>query len=333
MKIYPDKLDSQLKKNLAPVYLVAGDEPLQVEEALTTIRKAAVEAGFSERERFFVERGFDWNDFCAASRSLSLFSTRKLIELRLPRGKPGDEGAKILKDYCANLPEDVLLIVISAKVDQRANWVKALDSAGVYVTAWPIDAKRLPQWINQRLQARGLRADREAVQLIADRVEGNLLAAVQEIEKLVLLCGSGDLDIDATRRAVADSARYDVFGLVDSALAGDLKRVLRSLGGLRGEGVEPVLVLWAVTREVRDLAKRASKEPGGKTAMTGVWEKRKQAVNKALNRHARREWLLFLQHSARIDRMIKGVHQGDPWRELADLLLAIASRDPGSRVA
>ena len=131
---YPDRLDSHLMKNLAPVYLVAGDEPLQVEEALSAIRIAAVEAGYSERERFFVERGFDWYDFHAASRNLSLFSNRKLIELRLPRGKPGDEGGKILKEYCSNLPTEVLLIVISTKVDQRASWVKALDSAGVHVT-------------------------------------------------------------------------------------------------------------------------------------------------------------------------------------------------------
>lgn len=333
MKIYPDKLVGQMAKGLAPVYLVAGDEPLQVEESVSEIRAATRKAGFEERELFFVERGFNWNDFYAASSSLSLFSSRKLIELRLPGGKPGDAGAKAIKEYCEDLPQDVVLVVISPKVDQRASWVKALDKAGVFVTIWPVDVKRLPQWIIQRLQSRGLRADREVAQLIAERVEGNLLAAAQEIEKLLLLHGPGELDVEAARRAVTDSARFDVFRLVDAALAGDSRRVVRSLIGLRAEGVEAVLVLWAVAREVRDLARRSASQASGKSAMAGVWEKRKDVVAKGLARHTQQEWMLYLQRAARIDRVIKGLRHGDSWRELADLLLDIAGGDINSRVA
>ncbi|HET9679192.1 MAG TPA: DNA polymerase III subunit delta, partial [Gammaproteobacteria bacterium] len=225
MKIYPEKLQSALQKGLAPVYLLAGDEILLREEAADAIRAAARSAGYTEREVHFAETGFDWNQLRQTSASLSLFAEKRLIEVRLPTGKPGTQGAKALQDYTANLPEDVILLVSSAKPERTPAWVKALESAGVHVPCWPLPPERLPAWIESRLRSRDLMPDAQAVQLIAQRVEGNLLAAAQEIDKLALLLPPKEpLGAQAVATAVTDSARFDVFKCVDAALIGQARR-------------------------------------------------------------------------------------------------------------
>lgn len=332
VKVTPDRLADSLKRQLAPIYVVAGDEPLLVAEATDAIRAAARAADYSEREVFFAERGFNWASLAEASANLSLFASRRLMELRLPTGKPGDQGARALGDYAERPPEDtVLLVIAETRLDRSfrgAKWLGKLEKTGVLVEVWPVQTRQLPSWINQRMQQRGLQPTRDAVLLLAERVEGNLLAASQEIDKLVLLNGPGPVDADAVTRAVADSARYDLFGFVDVVLAGRTARALRMLDGLRAEGTEPPVVLWGLARELRQLASIAFElgrgtAPGAAMSRAGVWSKRQPVVKSALDRHPPAVWPRLLQRAARVDRTIKGLGPGEAWHELIQLTLNI----------
>lgn len=332
MKVRHDQLESRCQKALAPIYFVSGDEPFQVGEACQIIRDQARAQGVTEREVFHVDRSFDWNQLTASAGAMSLFAERKLIEVRLPTGKPGDAGAKALVAYAEMAPEDNILLVVSGKLEaaqQRSKWYKSLDKIGDMVAIWPIDTARLPQWIQQRLRLRGLQPSPEAVKLLADRVEGNLLAADQEMEKLLLQNGPGKVDVDQVMAAVADSARFDAFGLIDAALAGDAKRTCRILFGLRGEGVEPMALLGAMTYQIRSLCTMAADLAGGdqiEQVLTGhrVWDKRKPLVRAALQRHNLRRWQGILWRAGEIDRMIKGLAAGRSWDELLQLSLRMA---------
>jgi len=327
-----DQLARQLAGGLSPVYFIHGDEPLLVGECADAVRSAARQQGFSDRQVFSADSGFDWNRLAAASDSLSLFSERRILELRLPTGKPGRDGARALCAYAGRLPDDTVLLVISAKLEaaaRRSKWVQALDRAGVSVPVWPVETADLPAWIDRRMRGHKMLASRDVLQLIADRVEGNLLAAAQEIEKLYLLQGPGPLDLDGVAELVADSARFDIFTLVDAALAGDAVYAQRVLTGLRAEGVEPVLVLWALSREIRALASMARAVKGGMPlgrvlAERRVWEKRKPLIGAVLQRIRGRQWWLLLQRCAVLDRVIKGRAPGSAWDELLQLTLRIA---------
>lgn len=332
MRLRPEQLPSHVEKPLLPIYLVSGDEPLQLNEATDALRAAARAQGFGEREVLQVETGFDWAALAAAGSNLSLFAERKLIELRLPSGKPGDAGAKALTAYAAAPSPDNLLLISCGKLEkqqQSSKWFKALETAGAVVQVWPVEPRALPGWIRQRLLSRGMQPTPEAAQLLAERVEGNMLAAAQEVEKLVLLHGAGPLDGEAVRAAVADSARYDVFELADAALGGDAARSARIVEGLRGEGEEPVLILWALVREVRLLAQFAVAMAGG-AALDGllqqqrVWDKRKPLYHAALKRHGLRRWRALLRRAARLDRICKGAEPGNPWDELLQFSLLMA---------
>ncbi len=330
MKIFPDKLEAQLKKVLLPIYFFSGDEPLQLNEAADTVRRHARGQGFSEREVMHVEKGFDWNELLMASNALSLFAEKRVIDLRLPSGKPGKDGGAALTEYAKRPPEDTILLISSGKVDKRsqsAKWYKALDNVGATLQVWPVDTTEMPRWLDQRLRSRGLQPDRDAVRIIAERMEGNLLAAAQEVDKLVLLHGTGSLSVEQVEAAVADSARFDVFGLVDAALSGDTPRLTRMLDGLRGEGVEPILILWALTRELRSLAEMATQIEHGKSmdeVLSRVWGKRKGPVKAGLQRHNCVRWQQMLRRAARLDRVIKGAASGNAWDELLQLTLLMA---------
>lgn len=332
MKLRLDQLPGQLRQGLGPIYLLSGEEPLQLGEAADLIRQEARQRGFGEREVMHVEGGFDWRALAAAGSTLSLFAEQRLIELRLPSGKPGSDGSAALCDYAANPPADTVLIITSGKLDksaQNSKWYKALDKAGITLQVWPVEPAALPQWIVQRMRARGLQPTAEAAQLLAERVEGNLLAAAQEVEKLLLLYGEGAIDADRVEEGVADSARYDIFELVDTALLGNAPRTARVVEGLRGEGAEPILVLWALARECRMLAQMSTEMAQGASlesqlAAHRVWEKRKGPVRAGLKRHNQRRWELMLRRAARIDRMVKGVEPGNPWDELLQLSLLMA---------
>lgn len=332
MRLRFDQLASHLQQGLKPLYVLSGDEPLQLMEAADAIRARAREQGFGEREVLHVEAGFDWNSLAAASGSLSLFAEQRLLELRLPSGKPGKEGGAALTEYAANPPPDTVLLILSGKIDsasQKSKWFKALEAAGVILQVWPVEPAALPGWVMGRMRSRGLEPTAEAAQLLAERVEGNLLAAAQEVEKLRLLYGSGTIDVAQVEEGVADSARYDIFELVDTALLGEAARTARVIEGLRAEGVEPILVLWALLREIRALAQMAEALAQGQSieSVLGqhrVWDKRKGAVRAGLKRHNEKRWLLLLRRAGRIDRMIKGAEPGNQWDELLQLALLMA---------
>ncbi|MGA9854106.1 MAG: DNA polymerase III subunit delta [Gammaproteobacteria bacterium] len=328
MKLATERLEAHLKNTLARVYLVAGDEPLQREEAADAIRIAAREHGYTDREVLFAERGFDWYQINTASANLSLFASKRILEVRLPTGKPGDDGAQALIMYAKNPAPDVLLLVISAKLERGGGrWAEALEQSGVLVSIWPVDIKNLPGWIRRRMQSVGLNPTAEAVALIAERVEGNLLAAAQEVEKLLLLHGPGAVDAAAAREAVADSARYDPYALVDAALAGDPRRTAHILMGLEEEGTEPTFILWALMREIRSLAGMAWDIRSGlplQRALASVWEKRRALVQKALDRHHYKDWHELLALASHTDRVLKGQAAGRPWDELLNLSVKLA---------
>jgi DNA polymerase-3 subunit delta len=332
MKLYLEQLHDHLQQGLRPLYLLSGDEPLQLGEAADAIRARARQQGFDERQVLHVDGSFDWSALTAASQTLSLFAERRLIDLRLPSGKPGKEGGAALSDYAANPPPDTVLLVSSGKLDktaQNSKWFKALDKAGATLQVWPVESAALPQWVAQRMRARGLTPTPEAARLLAERVEGNMLAAAQEVEKLRLLHGEAAVDVAMVEQGVADSARYDIFELVDTALLGDGARVARVLEGLRGEGVEPILILWALVREIRALEEMAYEIEHGASVEAvmkarWVWDKRKPAVRAGLKRHNARRWSQLLRRAVRIDRMVKGAEPGEPRDELLQLALLMA---------
>jgi DNA polymerase-3 subunit delta len=338
MKLNPAQLAKHLQGSLAPVYVVSGDEPLLCQEACDAIRAACRQRDFSERQVFNAEANFDWGLLLEAGASLSLFAEKRLLELRLPSGKPGDKGAAALQEYLQRPPEDTVLLITLPKLDgatQKTKWAKALidGEAAQFIQIWPVDVHQLPQWIRQRLSQAGLAASQDAVDLIAARVEGNLLAAAQEIEKLKLLADGNQLDAATVQAAVADSARFDVFGLIDAALAGEAAHSLRMLEGLRGEGVEPPVILWALAREIRQLAGIAQQFGQGvpldkafAQCRPPVWDKRRPLLTRALQRHSGNRWNQLLQDAQLIDAQIKGQAQGDAWNGLARLALLLAGQ-------
>ena len=341
MKLPPAQLGKHLQGSLAPVYVVSGDEHLLCQEACDAIRAACRQQAFSERQVLSVESGFDWGQLLEAGANLSLFAEKRLLELRIPNGKPGDKGAAALLHYLARPAEDTVLLISLPKLDgstQKTKWAKALiDGKDVqFLQVWPVDAAQLPQWIRQRLAQAGLAADQEAVELIAARIEGNLLAAAQEIEKLKLLAEDGRVTADTVQAAVADSARYDVFGLIDAALQGHPEHSLRMLEGLRGEGIEAPVILWALARELRLLANIAQQYAQGvplerafSQARPPVWDKRRPLVSKALQRHDVAGWQRLLMAAQLIDEQIKGQAEGDPWIGLSNLCLQLSGRRIG----
>lgn len=329
-----DALARQLERGLDPVYTVCGDEPFLVEDAASKVRAAARDAGYDEREVMHAERGFDWDALTATAASLSLFSSRRIIEIRLPTSKPGDAGAKALVEYCARPPDDTILLVIGGKLDggtRKSKWVGTLKAAGAFHEYRQIPIGRLGAWIVERMRARGLQPHPDAVELLVQRVEGNLLAAAQEIDKLVLLHGTGAVSADAVRDAVADSARYDLFQCIDTAVAGDSARALHMLDGLRAEGAEPTLVLWALARELRVLASVTAAMARGETVdralyAARVWESRRSLVRSAAERLRPARVSRLLRRAALADRVIKGMAPGTPWDELSYLTAAVAGR-------
>jgi len=335
MQLKPEQLDAHLRKQLAPVYFISGDDPLRVMEAADAVRAAARAHGYDEREVLTVQAGFDWNSLLSEAGNLSLFSQQRILDLRLPGGKPGDAGAKALRAWAERPPEDTLLLVTSGKLDPRARkskWLQALDKIGVVLTVWPLKERaELLGWVGARMRKRGLEPTNEAVRMLTEQVEGNLLACVQEIDKLHLLNGAGPVDVDDITALVADNARYDVYGLVDSALRGDAARCVRILQRLQAEAVAAPVVLWALTREIRPLVGMTAAAAQGDTvaAILGryhVWQARRNIVGAALKRLSTDECKAMIRQCARIDRVCKGRATGKEWDELLQLTLRLAGR-------
>jgi DNA polymerase-3 subunit delta len=330
MQINADQLARQLERGLAPLYLVSGDEPLQVDECAKAICHHAAAAGCSERSVFTAGPGFDWDGLRTATQSLSLFAERRLVELRLPTGRPGEAGAAVLTELTDNASADIVLLVITGKLDKalrESHWVKAIETAGTHVVIWPLDAQKLPAWLAQRFTARGLQPEAGVVDLLAWHLEGNMLAAAQEVDKLAMLCGDGHVHFADVEESLADSARFSVYQLVDAALAGEVVVVRRILASLRTEGTEPILILWALARELRTLAQMSQELVRGKpesSVLARAWAQRRTLVGKALRRHPAHVWLKFMRRCAQLDRILKGRETGDLWLELERLLLAVA---------
>jgi DNA polymerase-3 subunit delta len=332
MQLYANQLDAQLKRGLAPVYLIHGEEPLLVEECRDAVRRAAQAAGYAERELHTVEPGFDWNRLLTASQSLALFAEKRVLDLRLPTGKPGENGGKALIEMAAKPSSDTLLVVSCGKLDKggrEAKWVKAIEKGGVVVAVYPVEATQLPAWMARRLQARGLKAGPGVVELLAHHFEGNLLAAAQEIDRLALAHAGRPLGVEDIEADIADQARFTVFGLADTCLEGRAAAVPRILRRLRAEGVEATLVLWALAREARLVAAISAEVAAGRPLAQvldahQVWTKRKPLVGKAGGRGRTRDWERWLGRAAETERVIKGRRAGDAWRELECRALEMA---------
>lgn len=336
MQLKPDQLEAALRRGLASLYVVHGDEHLLVIEAGDAIRRAALAAGFAQREVLRSERAFAWDRLAEARRSMSLFGERKLIDLRIPGGKPGREGAAALVAHAGAANADVLTLITLPRLEREARqsaWFQALEAAGITIEIPAIDAERLPGWIAARLTLQEQSTSAEGLRFIAERVEGNLLAAHQEVQKLALLCPPGAIALDALQDAVMNVARYHVFRIGEALLAGDAARLARMVEGLRAEGESPVLVHWALTEEIRTLvlaqeARRQGQPLAGLLRERRVWGARERLYGAALERIREGVPRRALRRAAELDKAIKGLRVrralGDIWDELLRLGLMLA---------
>ncbi len=339
----PEQLENQLKSGLATFYIISGDEPLQIEESCDLVRAKARESGFTERTVYHVDNGFDWGEVVEAANSLSLFAEKRVIELRVREGRFGD-GKKVLQACAERPPEDTVFLIITSRIDSKASkakWFTAIEQAGVWIPVWPVEHQQLPGWITRRCQRAGLKAEPEAVTLLAERVEGNLLAAAQEIEKLRLLATDGKVTVDTIREVVSDSARYDVFGLVDAAMSGDTRHAVRIFNGLLSEGTEPPILLWAIARELRllsHLSRKVSQGVGLEMAMDQIarshkavpfmLKKRKALYQSCIRKHSERKLRAMLEQASTIDEALKtGSKTCNSKDELLDLVLSLSGLD------
>jgi DNA polymerase-3 subunit delta len=332
--VRPEDLEARLAQGLAPLYLIHGDEPLVALESGDAIRAAARRQGIEERETIVVEPHFRWDGFLAANASLGLFSNRRLVDLRIPSGKPGIEGAKALEAYAANPNPDNVTLITLPRIDrqgQSSAWFTALAARAIVVAVQPLEREALPRWIAARLARQKQKASPETLAFLADLCEGNLLAARQEIEKLALLLPEGTLNHEAVEAAVADVARYDVFAASEAWLGGDAERAVRVLGVVRAEGEGPQLAVWSLGEDLHAIAAIQSMVREGTPLASAlrnvrVWGKRQQAMEKAVRRVRGDDLVRFLVALSRIDAMSKGMASGDAWDEITALALAIAGR-------
>lgn len=333
MIIKADQLSIRLKQLQLPLVWISGDEPLLVQESCDAVRKFTRTQGYTEREVIDAGKSFDWNQLLAASNSLSLFAERKLLDLRIRTEKIDEEARTGLEAYLTNPNPDNLLLLTSGKIDktsQATKWFKALESKAMFCQIWPISEQQLPQWIIGRLQQHGFTADQNAVQLLIERVEGNLLAAVQEIEKLRLLTSATHLDTQTIIAAVADSSRFTVFDMIDACLVGNSSRALKILAHLRAEGEECLMVMSMLCKEIRGLAMMLSAIEQGQNIQAvlqshRVWSNRTQLVSAALKKHDQRSLQALLELARRVDQSVKGLLDFQPWDELASVVLGLSN--------
>ena len=335
MRIKAEQLESELKKALLPIYLVTGDETLLVQEALDSVRQFCKRQGYDERKVLEVDRKFDWNSLNEEANTLSLFAEKTLTELRLGKAKPGTPGAKALQQYCDNLPDDKILLIVADKLDAatlKSKWCSRLDQTGAIIQIWPINLHEMPRWISQRANRMGLKLSRDAVSLLSERLEGNLLAAQQELEKLKLLHPDTELEISADNvlESVSDASRYDVFNLTDSCLTGNAKQSVKIISHLRLEGVEVSFVLWALSKEIRLLLTLCHALSKGQTLpaifkQQRIIQKRQAGLSAAAQRLKPQALSELLEKCKKVDDLIKGVEKGlSPWDVLTDITLKIA---------
>ncbi|MDR1530355.1 MAG: DNA polymerase III subunit delta [Burkholderiales bacterium] len=343
MQIRFEELEKRLTEKLIPLYLIHGDEPLFIQEAGDAIRAAARRAGCAEREIFVVEQGFKWDGLRIAHSNLGLFSERRLIDLRIPSGKPGVEGAKVLENYAQTLDDQQVTMITLPRADrvmQATAWFKALSAVAAVIPVYPLEREALPRWIEARLEKLGLRVTADALALLTTYSEGNLLAARQEIEKLALLFPEGRLDVTQVESAITDVARYDVLALSEAWLSGDVTRALRLLYALKEEGETPTLLAWQFAEDVHALcAVRAQTMKGAPLAQAvreaRIWGKRQAAMEKAARRVSNADLPILLNMLAKLDALAKGLFPtsayGDFWQTLTHLALRLCGANVAAR--
>jgi len=331
MTLRIEQLAASLKRGLAPVYLVGGEEPLLLQECCDQIREAAKAQGFIERELLQVERGFDWSELRQAA-APSLFATQKIIDLRLRTGKPGQDGARVLTEW-AEAPDPNMVLLVSCekwdKGSRKSKWAAKLGKAGQRVDIWPITPRDLPQWLEQRMRQHGMQPEPEVVRILADRLEGNLLAARQEIDRLALIRGAGKITVDDVLRVVADSSRFDAFALAEHMLSGNLRDGLRVAAGLKRMDTPLPMLLGALLRELKiteafRLAMRAGERETAVFRRLNVWQNRQNTVRVAARRLDTRKLFEAFKMLSLIDRQSKGRAAGDPWQSIDTLLLKLS---------
>ncbi|MED5411667.1 MAG: DNA polymerase III subunit delta [Pseudomonadota bacterium] len=343
MKLKAEQLSRTLKSNSYRLYWLAGDEPLLLQETADAIRQHYRDEGFTEREIFYIERGFKWENFTQSTSNLSLFAEKKVFELRLSSSKPDESGKQALQEFIDKANPDNTLLITSPKLEaglMNTKWFKAIETKIALLQIWPINKDGLANWLSQRLLREGISADASAMQLLSDKVEGNLLAAIQEIEKLKLLANKNssttiNLDSKTVMQVIADSSRYNVYNLADAALAGDVIRCEKILTGLKEEGIFPLQILGAITRELRLLVPMIEKRQQGQGVNAimqahHVWFNRKHAVGAAIQRLTAHDVWRLLDHSRLIDQAIKGMSSLDPWDELSQLALGMCGQHTAS---
>ncbi|MDX1459475.1 MAG: DNA polymerase III subunit delta [Xanthomonadales bacterium] len=336
MPIRLNQLQASLGKGLAPVYLFGGPEPLLIQECRDAVFAAAREQGFTEREILYADARYDWDSLADSGMAPSLFASKRIVDLRLPTGKPGTAGSRALSNWLEAPDPDLLLVISCDQWDassRKSKWATAIDRAAVRVDIWPITARDMPGWISERMKARGLAPERAAVLQLAQRLEGNLLAAHQEIEKLALLKGEGTVSEQDVLESVADSSRFDAFVLAEQLLAGRLGEALRAATGLRRTGVPIQMVTGALTRELRSLESfQLALDNGRNEAETfrklNIWRSRQPLYRQAAGRLPHNTLLSALSHLSRIDLQSKGQAQGNPWHGLDHLVRSLCSASP-----
>ncbi len=341
MRLRSDQIAGHVQQGLLPVYLVFGDEQMLVEETSDVIRQQARKQGADDRQVWHVEGRFNWSELEWQEQTMSLFASQRLLEIRLPSGSPGKEGGTALRNYVDNPPVDTTLLIISGKIDtrsQKSKWFTELDKIGATIPVWPIDLANLPRWILQRMTQRGLRANQHIAALIAERVEGNLFAAAQEIEKLQLLCPDGEVDEQTVLESVADNARFEVFGLMDTVFSGQAAKIPRMLNRLKAEGLDIMAVFSAVSWSLHRAIDMAIQLDNGvrldqvfSSQKPPIWEKSRPMMQQALMRHDRMQWQGFLQQMASIDQAAKGNLKVCPWSLLEILCLQVAGINMSSQ--
>lgn len=332
MRIRPEQLADQSPQT--GIYLLFGDEPLLIEESADLIRQQSREHGVVERDVWHVDGRFKWADIPVETQTMSLFSEKRLLEIRMPGGAPGREGADWFKRFCEAMPDDVVLLIISGKItpqQQKAKWFKTLEQSGVCVQHWPVSADRLAAWLVQRAARQSVRLSPTAAAMIAERVQGNLFAAAQEINKLVLLSPDGEADEQLVQASVADSARFEAFGLMDVIYAGEARKIPRMLSQLRAEGHDILSIFSAIVWSLQRCADMAGQLQRGQqleAVFAGqkppVWDRNKPLMAQVLKRHNPARWHQFLQQLAAVDRAAKGGGHENPWLLLENLCLQVA---------
>lgn len=333
MKLSPIILPSELNKRLLNCYLVSGDEPLLVQESLDLIRRASFDAGFTVRENYDQSQSIDWQEILSASNNLSLFSEKKIIEIRLTSIKLGREGIKNIIELTQRLNEDLMLVISAPKIDKAtlaSKWCQFFQDEGGFVQIWPLKKNELPLWLEKRMMTVDLTAKKETILMLAHRVEGNLLAASQAIEKLKLYLGEGSVSEADMQKVVSDDSRYDVYQLIDAILIGDVKKALRILSSLQSENVDAIVVIWALNRELRLLSKLAFSIESGMShneimRSYRVWTSRQNIVSACLKRHHARDFHIMIKACTNADNAAKGQVKDDKWQLIRNIIFSLSA--------